>query len=363
MNPLLALQPDRSDGWLQPLRDWPLAVIRELQSQTTVARIVVASVRGSAPREPGTCMLVDSTQTLGTIGGGRLEWEAVQAARALLTRSDNAAASVSRFVLGTELAQCCGGVVELWIERYTRADLPLLNEVARAVKSGNANLHSEIQDGQVSRRVIREFSRAHGRTLFRREADGRALLHEPLPMHLPMLYLYGAGHVGQALARVLSNVAMRVRWIDSRAGMLPPVPGELIEAICTGDPATTVSDAPSHAHFLVMTHSHALDYSLCRAILARSNVAFVGLIGSKSKAARFRSRLARDGLSVAAIDRLTCPIGIDGIDSKAPAAIAIAVAAQLLQVVETGNQAAKTLSLAPVADCDGDCTSCGRPET
>lgn len=363
MNPLLAPHVDRSDGWLQPLRDWPLRVIRELQNQISVARVVVVTVQGSAPREPGTCMLVDSIQTFGTIGGGRLEWEAVQTARTLLTPSGNAAASVSRLVLGTELAQCCGGVVELWIERYTRADLPLLNEVARAMKSGNATLHSEIRDGQVSRRVIREFSTTRARELFRRKADGAALLSEPLTVPLPVLYLYGAGHVGQALARVLSGVSMRVRWIDARADVLPPAPGDLIEVICTDDPVTTVADAPPHAHFLVMTHSHALDYSLCRAILIRENVAFVGLIGSKSKAARFRSRLARDGLSVAAIDRLTCPIGVDGIESKAPAAIAIAVATQLLQVIEAQKPAAGNSSLVPVADCDGHCTSCGRPET
>jgi xanthine dehydrogenase accessory factor len=164
-----------------------------------------------------------------------------------------------------------------------------------------------------------------------KRSAGGAELRERLDNPSLPVWLYGAGHVGQALARVLMPLPLRLSWIDSRADLLPKQAPDSVRLIHTLEPVKTVADAPPGTRFLVMTHSHSLDYSLCRAILTRADFAWVGLIGSKSKSARFRSRLARHGVDEALIARLVCPIGVRGIDSKWPAAIAIGVAAQLLQ--------------------------------
>jgi xanthine dehydrogenase accessory factor len=155
-----------------------------------------------------------------------------------------------------------------------------------------------------------------------------------------VLWLYGAGHVGQALIRVLAELPFEVTWIDSRPELLPAGLPDNVHPLCADAPLTTVPLAPAATRFLVMTHDHALDYGLCRAILERGDLAWLGLIGSKSKGARFRSRLARDGLTPEAIRRLICPIGVEGVESKWPAAIAVGVAAQLL----------RTPGLSPAAD-------------
>ena len=186
----------------------------------------------------------------------------------------------------------------------------------------------------------------------------RATLIESLDDPLPSVWLYGAGHVGQALARVLGTLPVRTTWIDSRSELLPDACGASIEKRIAGHPENTVSQAPSHTHFIVMTHDHALDYKLCRLALERGDSASVGVIGSKSKAARFRSRLARDGVLPGRLARLRCPIGIEGLKSKLPAVIAVAVAAELLQAVEARASQASNSSAAVDCDANGACGSC-----
>ena len=369
-------------AWLQPLQHWPDAIRRALQEASSVARIVVANVRGSAPREAGTCMLVGKGHVLGTIGGGKLEWVAIEAARVLLNDVDAPAAKVERLVLGADLAQCCGGVVDLWIERYTTADCELLDRIATTRRRGGGRLITRLTaDG-----VMRELNWMEVPQLARRSvgpvavggavqlnwpgaprADDATLI-EALDEPLPCFWLYGAGHVGQALARVVATLPLRTTWIDSRRELLPgelDEPDEIVASIDlrhSPDPELTVQQAPSQTHFIVMTHDHALDYALCRRILERGDFASVGVIGSKSKAARFRSRLARDAVPKERIAQLRCPIGIEGLKSKLPAVIAVAVAAQLLQAIEA-RAALVVADDSPVAcDADGDdaCGACER---
>ena len=186
-----------------------------------------------------------------------------------------------------------------------------------------------------------------------RRGAGRSTLLERLDEELPPLWLYGAGHVGQALARILAELPLRLTWIDSRADAVSAADSRRrADACMAADPVAERSRRRRPAtRFLVLTHSHALDYALCRAILERGDFASLGLIGSKSKAARFRSRLARDGVAAASIARLVCPIGIGGIASKWPAAIAVAVAAQLLQASSARASAADDPACAaPPAD-------------
>jgi xanthine dehydrogenase accessory factor len=189
-----------------------------------------------------------------------------------------------------------------------------------------------------------------------RGANGELTLLERLDDAMPEVWLYGAGHVGQALARILVELPVRLTWTDSRAEWLPPAGAERMHVRHCAEPATTLDDAPVGAYFVIMTHSHALDYALCRTLLERNDFAWLGLIGSMSKAARFRSRLAREGVAADAIARLACPIGVQGIASKWPSAIAVAIAAQLLQQFDGASPRAAPRTH---EKCDRSCTSCG----
>jgi xanthine dehydrogenase accessory factor len=336
--------------WLRPLLcNWPVALCRLLEANDRpVVRILVAEIRGSTPREPGACMLVSGDAAEGTIGGGSLEWRAIRAARTLLLAGPSAPpVQIRRLVLGRELGQCCGGVVQLWLERFTRADLPLLQDAGRSV-SGNvpAFMATEYDEPHVTRRLV---SGGPVRIHFKASSEHQGSLLERLDTATPKLWLYGAGHVGQALIRMLGELPFDVTWVDSRAGLLPESLPDNVHALNASNPVDTIAGAPPGARYLVLTHDHALDYELCLAILRRGEFAWLGLIGSKSKAARFRSRLARDGITRETIARLVCPIGIEGIKSKWPAAIAVAVAAQLLQSLSTVADAPQAAVPSPSA--------------
>ena len=357
--------------WLRPLRDWPRIAMQSLQREASVVRIVMASVQGSAPREPGVCMLVGAGSIHGTVGGGQLEWQALSTARAMLTE-DAAAVRVHRIVLGGDLGQCCGGVVDLWIERYTSADIELLRQAQAATQRGPALMISTLSANTVERRLVCDVGshpptdpmlrapRERVRPRITRSAGGVELV-ERLDDAMMPLWLYGAGHVGQALARIVMQLPLRLTWIDSRADLFPAQVPEGVQLVHTTQPVTTVATAPAGVRYAIMTHSHSLDYSLCRAILSRGDFAWVGLIGSHSKAARFRSRLARHGLTAERISQLVCPIGVRGIDSKWPAAIAVGVATQLLQDISAEPAAGQA---APVSEQDvhtcgaADCEAC-----
>jgi xanthine dehydrogenase accessory factor len=183
------------------------------------------------------------------------------------------------------------------------------------------------------------------------------LLEVSRPQRLP-LWIFGAGHVGQALLQLLSPLALfDVMWVDARPELLPSGLPEYVTTRGCAAPTDLVDTAPPGARYVVLTHDHALDYELCRRILARGDAGWLGLIGSASKSARFRSRLRRDGISGERLSGLTCPIGIDGIASKLPAAIAIAIAAQLLQQHAGALPAPRPGARQPA--CGAACDSCG----
>ena len=272
------------------MSDWLATLAQRLVSEPSVVRVVVAATRGSAPREPGACMLVGAARSDGTIGGGNLEWKAIQIARDMLREPGAEALRVDRFSLGATLGQCCGGAVELRFERHVQAD---------------------------------------------RDALARRLREEPRPLATP-LWLFGAGHVGNALVRVLGGLAFQVTWVDGRDGVFPESMPCNVSIVHSDLPESEVPGAPPGTFYLVMTHSHDLDYEIVRAILRRDDFAWTGLIGSETKARRFRQRLAAHGVAAGRIARLVSPIGIGGIGSKVPGAIAVAAAAQLQQELEAG---------------------------
>jgi len=343
--------------WLAPLAGhWIEAARSHLSRHARLVRVTVVALRGSAPREPGASMLVDPVGTVGTIGGGQLEWRATALAREQLEDPHAAPVRLVDLILGPDLGQCCGGRVELWLELLTRDDIPWLTAAAQRLRGGRDDtIATDVAHGRVSHRLLPSL-RDTARLRLMRIADDRLRLLEVLHRARPPLWIFGAGHVGQALVRLLADLAMfEISWIDPRAELLPGgLPAEVCACVSAA-PAQLAPAAPPGTRFVVMTHDHGLDYELCRVILRRDDAFWLGLIGSASKSARFRSRLLREGLAAATVARLHCPIGISGIPSKLPAALAIAIAAQLLQSDAAGTAHA---SPAPCA-ATGACTACG----
>ena len=262
-----------------------LAIARRWHAERRAAVVVeVVQALGSAPREAGTRMLVSHDAAHGTVGGGHLELKAIEKARALLAAGDTEA-RIEHFPLGPALGQCCGGAV----------------------------------------------------TLSYHPLNAQALARWPQTPPRFHLQLYGAGHVGRAIATLLATLDVTVDWIDEREEEFPatttlgtPWP-ESIRPVCVDAVEAEVRLAPPGCYYLVLTHDHDLDLRISEAILRRGDFGYFGLIGSKTKRARFIHRFEHRGLAAEAIARMTCPIGIGEVAGKEPEVIAIAVVAQLLQ--------------------------------
>lgn len=292
-----------------------------------VARVVVAEVAGSAPREVGTSMLVWSeggrTCQSGTIGGGALELTASEAA---LTRE-----GVSRHPLGPSLGQCCGGSVTLFTEIYDAAAVDALDGqdvVARG-------------PGEMPLAVKRLLDRARARGERPEAQFLQGWMVEPVAAPDRELWIWGAGHVGRALVGVLAPLpSLALTWVDTGPERFPAEVPEGVTVLPAAEPARLVPHAPQEAWHLVLTYSHELDLGLCHALLGHG-FRFAGLIGSETKWARFRSRLAALGHADAQIARICCPIGHKAF-GRDPQAIAIGVAAQLLGDKTGDRQACQT---------------------
>lgn len=295
------------------MADW-IEPARAALGAGRTALVSVLATEGSAPRGAGTRMIVTGDASIGTIGGGRLEHQAIDQARAILSYPAGTW-RVQDYPLGPLLGQCCGGRVRLLIEHLD--DM----EWADGLDTGeNVAVCFE------TNRVVRAPTDAPPTPL---AARGERPVHfvELGRARSRQVQLFGAGHVGKAIARALQGLPFSLAWFDTRAEM--DAPGVTI--IGDEEIADCLRDADSEAMVLILTHDHGLDYRLVAAAM-ESRAAFIGLIGSKTKRARFLSRLAADGFDDAARARLTCPIGISGIAGNEPDIIAIAVAAQLLRL-------------------------------
>jgi len=249
--------------------NWLDTAARLSRENTGFVLVTVLETQGSAPRDAAAKMVVAADATYDSIGGGRLEFEAAAMARQLLA-DGRAAVQTRAFTLGNDLAQCCGGRITLLLECF--------------------------------------------------------------PACAFHIALFGAGHVGRALAVILSELPCRVRWHDSRAEIFPPTVAPNIETVAMKNPFEAVENCPPAAFYLVMTHSHDLDFELCEAMLNRADARYCGLIGSRSKAASFRGRLRKKGFAADELSRLTCPIGRASIRGKTPMEVAISITAELLEL-------------------------------
>ncbi len=292
-------------------------LIEAIEAEGAAALVTLAETAGSAPREAGARMVVrPSGGFYGTIGGGELEFEALAEARAALAAGRGAARRRS-VALGPELGQCCGGRVVWRVETFDKRDLADLAPLSAAEREGPFVALARLSgDGRVERRLGDAPEDGE-----QREAFGEAATP---------VYLFGAGHVGRALALALAPLPFTVRWIDPRPDEFPKLAPANVTMVAAADPPAELEAAPDGALILAITHSHPLDLAVVAAALRQDRFAYVGMIGSATKRARFASLLRAAGVEDARIAKLVCPIGLAGIVGKAPAVIAVAVAAQLL---------------------------------
>jgi xanthine dehydrogenase accessory factor len=307
------------------------ALAQAIARHGRVARVLVASVAGSTPREVGAAMLVWPQGQSGTIGGGALEFQAALRAREALASGRD---RLDRVPLGPQLGQCCGGAVALLTELWDRARLertgpdvlarPLpARETGDRTGTGTGALPPEMPL-PVRRRLADLRCGAGG---------GAALVAgwmvEPVFAPARDLWVWGAGHVGRAVVGLMAPLpGWRITWIDTAADRFPDPLPEGIDRRVAENPGALVAEAPAATLHLVMTYSHALDLDLCHRLLVHG-FGSLGLIGSDTKAARFRSRLRALGHGEAEIARIVCPIGRKSF-GKHPQAIAVGVAADLL---------------------------------
>lgn len=296
-------------------------ILRLVGQHGPLVRVVVADVAGSAPREVGAAMCVWATGQDGTIGGGALEHQAATAARTQL--ATGVAAKLVRQALGPALNQCCGGAVTLLSERWDMAGLMALDGpiVARPLPGKDAAMPLALH------RLLAR-ARAEGQAISPRILQG--WFAEPLAKPQRDIWIWGAGHVGRAIAATLAPLPdLKITLVDTDRARFPDTLPDGVVARVHPDPVQLVADAPAQAEHLVLTFSHALDLGLCHALLSHG-FNRIGLIGSATKWARFRSRLQALGHAAQAVDQITCPIG-DPALGKHPQAIAISVGFAILR--------------------------------
>jgi xanthine dehydrogenase accessory factor len=305
-------------------------LIEAIEAEGSAALVTLARVQGSSPREAGARMVVRPSGGFhGTIGGGALEFAALEAANEALRKGRGPAARRS-LALGPELGQCCGGRVEWRVETFDGRDLDDLSALAIAEGGASARLSARLgPDGRIQRTLGSSMSE---RKLARLAEKSWT---ESLGMVARAVYLFGAGHVGRALALALAPLPFAVRWIDSRRDAFPAHAPANVTLIHAQEPATELASASDNALIVVMTHSHALDLEIVAEALRVERFGYAGLIGSATKRARFVSQMRAAGLTEVQLARLVCPIGIPGLESKDPAVIAASTATQLLIISES----------------------------
>ena len=307
------------------MRVWS-RLLDALSRHRKAAMVTVVGAFGSTPREAGARLIVHPDGGFsGTIGGGTLEWRAIALAQAALADAGAPAFELRSFALGPELGQCCGGRVELALEVFDAGGMPEIEALAVREAEGRFTTEGRSEGGRIKRRIAGDRDIAAGHAEWH---DG--VLLEGFGELVRPLFLFGAGHVGRALALALAPLPFSVTWVDPRPDAFPAHVPANVTPRRFENAVDAIAEAPDGAFILVMTHSHGLDLAIVHAAFVADRFPYIGLIGSATKRARFEKRLAEAGIDRRRIAELVCPIGVAGIKSKAPAVIAAATAAELL---------------------------------
>ena len=306
--------------------DWIDAGLDCVHRRQRAVLAMVTDERGSAPRDAGSWMLLTKDSVLGTIGGGELERTLIEAARAMLEGGGTWSRAPVQCALGPDMRQCCGGVVQVLLEPIDAGAAQWLAKAQQQLAlTGHVQIAFDSAACEISPVVNTDD------TLI--DALSPGIITLSFQENRPRLALFGAGHIGRALCTIASQLPIRITVFDARPDQCAQVP----EAanLCVDkrfDPVDGAQQLQNHEAALVMTHSHALDYDLCRILLRRSDLVYTGLIGSESKSRRFRKALRKDGLHDLELARLTSPIGKHGPDGKEPGVIAMSVLNEILTV-------------------------------
>lgn len=268
-----------------------LAAFLTAYQRDGIVLVRIEAAEGSTPREAGACMAVSPNAIAGTIGGGQLEFHCIDIARHML--SEGAEDQLLDIPLGPQMGQCCGGRVRVSLRHAGAAEIALFSAREKA------------------------------------EAAAR-----------PPVLIFGDGHTGRALAKALAPLPVSISLIDDRDDVMNGLPAA-VTCIRMADPVDAIASAPANAAFVVLSHSHALDYRLAEAAIARGDAAYVGMIGSATKRARFEAGFLRSGGRRETLTRLTCPIGGSDVDDKRPEVIAALTAAELVRCLLGRREPAK----------------------
>jgi len=333
-------------------REWLTSLHEMVEAERSAVRVTIIRADGSTPRGVGCAMIVGRTAFSGTIGGGALEMGALRTARRLLAlfATDTALQwwrEVHDFPLGPALGQCCGGFVQLLFERVGEAelrDVPIASSkdmlLVRHIKPGQpwrfATHRKDDEDAwplKIRGYVRKCFSGTRGRDA--------ALISdwfiEPINVSNQDMFLYGAGHVGRAVTKAFVDLPFKIYWVDTHPERYPSDFPENVTKLVARDPADAVRHAPPGAWHVIMTHSHAIDFDICHAVMKHCDFGYIGVIASRTKRVRFERRLREVGIPDPLIAQLQAPIGLARLDGKEPAVIAVSLAADFLLRLQNGG--------------------------
>ena len=303
--------------WAKTLDD----LIDDAQS---VVLITVVKVEGSAPRSSTSRMLVLKDRVIETIGGGNLELQVISLARRMLDDQDKNDYRLELYGLGPALQQCCGGAVTIAFEKIQQRP-KWLTESRKYLDQADCILVTHYGEDKATRefyKSVTELDKNYG---------SHSLIEKFNPL-MPDVVVFGAGHVGSALVNVLAGLPFKIHWVDERSELFPQALPDNVRQYSNALWVELIKQLPDDALNIVMTHSHELDEDICFEYLNKKAFYFLGLIGSKTKRARFLHRLRDRGIAQEQLNRLICPIGVSEVTGNSPPEIAIGVAAQLLSV-------------------------------
>lgn len=263
-------------------QNWSEAVHHLGSQGENYVLVTILGTTGSTPRANGTKMVVTKDDIYDTIGGGHLEYKIIEKARELLVDA-KPGQHMENFPLGAKLGQCCGGSCAVLLESIVTAR--------------------------------------------------------------PVVQVYGAGHVGHALIQILSQLPLQIHWVDSRAELFPEAVPSNVQCIHEPYPEDAVKAAPAGSMFVILTHNHQLDFTLTEKILSRNDAAFLGVIGSDTKAKRFRMRLEHKRYSEEQISQMICPVGLPEVGGKLPMEVAVSIAGQIIAEYQTSTEKSKRAGL------------------
>ncbi len=314
-------------------------IVTALEAAGSCVMVSIVRVRGSSPREIGARMIVRPDMSFrGTIGGGRLEYDALHEA-VLIMKTKQPAFQTRSYALGPDLGQCCGGYVLLAFEPISLNYLEIAQRFSTQERMGNFSTTANTCSTSSLQRTISATGICDPQTP--EIALDHGTLQERFGAPAPHLFLFGAGHIGKALTLAMAPLGFQISWIDERKEVFPKYVPSNTRCIHLNEPQVIIKSLEPENYVLVMTHDHHRDHAIVDAAIRRTDLAYVGMIGSRTKRLRTLKRFKNSGIPEEHCKQLVCPVGLDEVKGKKPAEIAISIAAQLLVVKE------KQLSIAP----------------